>query len=44
MAQGGSMVASAQNVINVAVNIVALLLIRRIAANQVTQANLIEVF
>jgi hypothetical protein len=43
-AQHASLVAAAQNVFNIALNVVALLLLRRITANQVGQVRLAEVF
>lgn len=44
MAQHASLVAASQNVLQIALNIVALLLLRRITAQQLMQANLVDVF
>jgi len=44
LAQNASLVASAQNILQIAANIVALLLLRRITQTQASQAHLVDVF
>lgn len=44
MAQSASLTAAAQDIFQIALNVVAILLVRRITANQLAQAHVIDVF
>jgi hypothetical protein len=44
MAQSASLMAAGQDIFQIALNVVAIMLLRRITANQLAQANVVDVF